>query len=570
MPTAENLRQLLYSIDGAGYKAYKRIEGVFSFPGFTLFIDHAQGDPFASPSRVRVRKPLSTSGIPSFCLENKERQIALRDYLARRVGHFMRKLARGHRGTGNSGAIYICHGGQEILERSAVVLEDDQVEMRFYMGLPASGRRVLGREAAEMFFKELPAIIDATFSWSDREREELLDFVRLYEDQEYLRHHVLPTLGLVAFVADGAILPRESGISEKPLPAPQAVPFVSPPSLQVTVDLIHRKGVRGMGIKKGVTVITGGGFHGKSTLLRALEKGVYNHIPGDGRELVITDPTAFKIRAEDGRRISGTSISFFITNLPFQADTDHFFTENASGSTSQAANIMEALEAGSRLLLIDEDTSATNFMIRDQRMQRLISRQKEPITPFIDRVRELYENYGVSSVIVIGGSGDYLEVADTVILMDNYRAHDVSEEARRIVAELPGKRLKEALPPPPSLFSDRKLISASLNPQKGSKIKAGAKARDKLEFGREILDIRSLEQIVDAGQTRAIAKILARLSVKLKSHREIEFAAVIRMLKQLIENFEKEVNAGRDGDLVVPRLLETVAVLNRMRSLRFH
>ena len=101
-----------------------------------------------------------------------------------------------------------------------------------------------------------------------------------------------------------------------------------------------------MGIRKGITLIVGGGYHGKSTLLKALEAGVYNHIAGDGREFVITDDTAFKLRAEDGRSITGVDISPFIKNLPNKKDTVHFSTEDASGSTSQAANLMEALESG--------------------------------------------------------------------------------------------------------------------------------------------------------------------------------------------------------------------------------
>ncbi len=239
-------------------------------------------------------------------------------------------------------------------------------------------------------------------------------------------------MGLVAFIANGAILPRESGVSEKPL-TQGALPFLAPPSLEIEVELPNQGKIKGLGIKKGITLITGGGFHGKSTLLKALERGIYNHIPGDGREGVVTLESAVKIRAEDGRFIASTDISPFISNLPFNLDTQKFSTPNASGSTSQAANIIEALESKSKLLLLDEDTCATNFMIRDKRMQTLIHKEDEPITPFIDRVKELYTSFGVSTILVLGGCGDYLEVADTVIMMKNYKPLDVTLPAKKII-----------------------------------------------------------------------------------------------------------------------------------------
>ena len=242
------------------------------------------------------------------------------------------------------------------------------------------------------------------------------EVTRASVDQEKIRKWLSET-GLVAFIADGSILPRRSGVDDRPLLV-NPVPFYSPDELAVNVDLPHQGMVRGMGIPPGVTLIVGGGFHGKSTFLNALEVGVYNHIPGDGREYVITDRDSVKIRAENGRSIQKVNISSFITNLPLMRDTIRFSTENGSGSTSQAASIIEALESGARILLIDEDTSATNFMIRDERMQELVVKEKEPITPFVDKVHKLYRDFAVSTLLVMGGSGDYFDVADTVIMMD--------------------------------------------------------------------------------------------------------------------------------------------------------
>lgn len=216
-----------------------------------------------------------------------------------------------------------------------------------------------------------------------------------------------------------------------------AVPFVSPESLRVTLDLPNRGSISGMGIPLGVTLIVGGGFHGKSTLLQALERGVYNHIAGDGREYVITDASAVKLRSEDSRSISNVDISLFIHDLPGKSDTTSFSTADASGSTSQAANVIEGIEAGTSLFLIDEDTSATNFMVRDELMQRVVADSEEPITPFISRVRDLYEKLGISSILVAGSSGSYFHVSDTVIQMKEYVPYDITERAKTTAAEFP-------------------------------------------------------------------------------------------------------------------------------------
>ena len=331
---------------------------------------------------------------------------------------------------GTSGLVAVEAGGQEVLLRNSCVIDDRFLEIRFVVGLPAAGRSVLAREAIEIFFTEIPAVAAESLFIDRVEGGAFAHHVDTVEDYHHLRSS-LSDLGLAAFVADGSLLARNSGVDDRPI-TNGGIPFVSPPSLSVTVTLPHRGRITGMGIPRGVTLIVGGGFHGKSTLLSALERGVYPHVPGDGRELVAADPTAVRIRAEDGRYIQKVDISPFITNLPLGRDTANFCSENASGSTSQAASIIEALEAGSSLLLIDEDTSATNFMIRDERMQQLITKDKEPITPFVDKVGKLFIDHGVSTILVMGGSGDYFDVADTVIAMDTYLPQDVSDRAKEI------------------------------------------------------------------------------------------------------------------------------------------
>ncbi|NJR60359.1 MAG: ABC-ATPase domain-containing protein, partial [Cyanobacteria bacterium CRU_2_1] len=440
MTTVQSLYQTLLHLDQRSYKAYKDIQGSYKFPGFTLIIDHVQGDPFAAPSRLRVQIPQTKAGFPEELYATPSREIALRDYLNRQFDRMAHSLSE-KRGSGKSGLISIAHPRQHVLERTSVLIDDRQVEARFVVGLPARGRTILGRQAATLLCEDLPDIVNRSLIYAALNANAIKRHIETVEDADWLRQQ-LADRHLVGFIPNGAILPRQSGVNDQPLNE-NAAPFQSPGSLQVKFDRPNQGIITGMGIPKGVTLIVGGGYHGKSTLLRAIALGIYNHIPGDGREQIVTDVAAVKIRAEDGRSIVGVDISPFINQLPQGRSTARFSTENASGSTSQAANIMEALEVGATVLLVDEDTSATNFMIRDRRMQALIAKDKEPITPFIDKIRQLYQEYDVSTILVMGGSGDYFDVADTVIAMADFEPHDVTEQAKAIAQEYATDRAPE-------------------------------------------------------------------------------------------------------------------------------
>ena len=264
-----------------------------------------------------------------------------------------------------------------MLANTAVQIRGDgTVEARFTVGLPAQGRRVLGRQACQLLLEELPRIIESSLMARSHAEEELWRHAAANEDADALRS-MLAERGLIAFVADGSILPRSSGVDDRPMGGDEVIPFSSPESLRIGYSLPNAGTVAGMGVGEGVTLIVGGGYHGKSTLLRAIERGVYNHRPGDGRELVVSAPDLVKIRAEDGRAVNGVDISAFIGDLPLGKSTRRFSSDNASGSTSQAAAIVEAMESGASGLLIDEDTAATNFLIRDARMQALVPKESE-------------------------------------------------------------------------------------------------------------------------------------------------------------------------------------------------
>lgn len=565
MQRKEKLFQTLKRIDGRGYKAYNDIKGNYDFETFTLYVDHVQRDPFAGPSLLRVEVSSKNAAFPSELLKNSQRITALEDYIARAFKSSIDKKVKGVGGSGHSGTFRIDSGGQEVLERTCVNIHEGNVELRFQVGLPAHGRRVMGKAATTMFRDILPVLAESSCFHSNLQSVDVKEHVETYEDAEHIRSE-LSGMGLVAFIADGSILPRESGVSQCPLK--DAVAFKSPDSMSVTIETPNHGPITGMGIRKGVTLVVGGGYHGKSTLLNALERGVYNHVPCDGRQFIVTDDSAVKIRAEDSRNIEKADISSFIHEPPGIRDTSEFSTENASGSTSQAANIIEAMEAGSKVLLFDEDTSATNFMIRDQRMQQLVSKEKEPITPFLDRIRELCTDHGVSTIMVMGGSGDYFDAADNVLMMDSYTAHDVTEEARRVADDFPVKRMKEIKSP--FKFKKRCPKPDSIKAFKGRKLKLDSKGTSTAVIGRSFVDLSQVEQLVEESQTRTIAHAIHYTS---KKHMDGK-----RTLGELLDLLEADINengldvlAAHPGlhppNFARPRRFEIAAAINRLRTL---
>ena len=559
------LKNELQRIDGKGYKAYKDLQGQYDFKDYILSIDHVQGDPFASPSRLRVIINRNKARFPEDLISEDYKKVAVSDLLTRLFYFNINKFSEKIFGSGKSGLVAISRCPQEILERTSIIINKDNIEARFYVGFPAKGRTVLARELEKILYNVIPSIVENTLMYENINKSKVIDRVKLVEDQEYIRSE-LKKRDLIAFIANGSILPRESGISQKPLK--NALPFKSPKSLEVEINLPNRGLIKGMGIKKGVTLIVGGGYHGKSTLLNALELGVYNHIEGDGRELVITDNTAVKVRAEDGRSIKNTDISLFIDNLPNGKDTIRFTTENASGSTSQAANIVEAIESKSTVLLIDEDTSATNFMIRDDLMQRLVSKEKEPITPFIEIVKPLYNQNDISTILVIGSSGDYFDVADCVIQMDNYEAKDVTKEAKSLMRGEINKRIEEKNIII-NLNFNRKLQKGTIeSTYKGVKIKTMGLSN--ININNENIDLRAVEQIVDNEQLNAIGAIMKYIEDNIIG-KDLSLEEVVNeAYKEIKRNGLISIDKikGGSGSMSLPRKQEVMSSYNRYRNLK--
>lgn len=565
MQSATELKQLLDRIDHRGYPAYKDTKGQYQFQGYIFSIDHVQGDPFASPSKVSVQVKGSTAGFPEELYKGRHQRAALQDEMTRQFYHAIQKYAFRAKGSGKSGLISVSKCGQEVLERTACEInpKNGDVKLRFEVGFPANGRTINARELEKIVFEFLPECVEQSLFYKNCDKKRVRSIIDLAEDQQYIREE-LETKDLIAFVANGAILPRESGVSDKPMKG--AVRFQSPKEMEVTMKLPHKGEISGMGIRRGITLIVGGGYHGKSTLLKALELGVYNHIQGDGREYVITKDDAMKIRAEDGRSIKKTDISMFINDLPNGKDTRGFYTEDASGSTSQAANVIESMEAGASVMLIDEDTSATNFMIRDELMQRVIHRDMEPITPFIDRILELYQVYGISTVIVAGSSGAYFHIADTIIQMDRYEPKEITKLAKETAKDFPAMSGMEN-PAEKPVFVRCPRQGRGFKPN--DRIKMKTMGKEMVQINRETIDLRYVEQLADTEQVSALGYCVRYAEKHLFQGKDTIQNVVDKLEEKICREGLSSLceSTASVANLAMPRRQEIFACLNRYRGL---
>lgn len=554
MSTLDDLRALLLRIDGGSYGGYKRARGSWLGARVDVGLDHVQGDPFAAPSVVRLR--VHDHGFSEDVTRPGPHQVALCDLLLRRFARAARAIER--RGSGKSGEVRVDVGGAAMLARSGCAFVDDALEVRIRVGLPARGRRVMGRAAVSLLLDALPRATEAVRSEAVS-RDEVLRWRRSALDHAVLIEQ-LDAAGLVAFIADGSVLPRSSGVDDAPLEG--AIPLEAPASLSVELHDAEGNPVRGLGVPKGVTLIAGAGFHGKSTLLQAIAEGVSPHIPGDGRERVATVRSAMKLRSEDGRAVTGVDVRPFINALPGTRDTARFDTADASGSTSLAAAIVESIEAGSRALLFDEDTCATNLLVRDARMQALVER--DTITPLVDRVQPLATELDVSTVLVVGGSGDYLDVADTVIAMDEFRPLDASARARAVCAALPSQRStsrSQASWSGPA----RVPVPSSLQPAtRTGRTKVRAHGLRDLCYGDDTIALDGLEQLVDPSQVRMLGVLLEWAS------RQRPGATIAELARRAVCAAENDGLYGMRSspELAAVRPEDVAAALNRLRGLK--
>ncbi len=575
MDSATQLNQQLMSINRKSYPAYKGLKGSYRFPEHILHIDHVQGDPFAAPSKLSVEVETKAAGFPEELFDKDYKRIALQDYLTRGFGRAVSDYMFKAQGSGKSGLMSISRCGQEVLERTALEMDKKRILVRFEVGFPANGRTINAPELKKILFDFIPACVKRSLYYKNLNGKKIEETVNLAEDQYVIRQELLKR-GLSAFVANGSVLPRESGVSDRPMK--DAVVFKSPKTMEIEMDLPHKGRIRGMGVQRGITLIVGGGYHGKSTLLKALELGVYNHIAGDGREYVITDDTAMKIRAEDGRAVSHVNISPFINHLPNKKDTVDFSTEDASGSTSQAANVVEAVESGSKVLLIDEDTSATNFMVRDALMQSVIARDQEPITPFIEQARKLYEEQGVSVILVAGSSGSYFYIADKILQMDTYQALDITDRVKEklegwkglegeahMAGQGPNGQSKKEAGAGSGWMRKKRYLKPGKIEKKHGQIKIKQFGKDSFSLGRETVELKYVEQLTDSEQTAALSYILKTVLERMEERNNQDLDTVVEKVLEEIDTKGLRCLAG-GVSMAQVRRQEVYACLNRYRG----
>ena len=550
MLSLEGLKELLKGIDGKRFSTYKRLKGiVIDYRVAKARFTKVQPDPHAPPSIIEVVISKSSHGFPKELL-TEPKSVPLTDYLARALYVVLRRLRR-KCGTGYSCYLGIPKPGPWILKRSCVEVCGDDLILRWFIGLPARGRRVLGREARNLLLNDVPKVINSITSLK-KEISKIERHVNNYLDQEFVRSWLCKN-GYVAFIVDGSVLPRESSISERPMP--NAVPFKSPKSLRVTIRLPSGKSVSGMAIPKGFTVITGGGYHGKTTLLESIQEGIYNHIEGDGRELVVSRGYTILVKAEDGRLVHHVDISTFISKLPSGDDTRDFTTLDASGSTSMAASINEAIELGAEVLLIDEDTSATNLLFKDEVMYGII--REEPIRPLSRQVRDLIKKTGTSVIAVVSASPSLLRYADHVVLMENYIPQDITEKVKEV---LKGLDQEEYSPPRVRVFKGIK----GLKKVRAKGFKIVTEYTDGTTFE---LDLTNNPRIVEVGQVKFIAITIRELSRLVK--KPLRTNELMKYLNKVIKKEGFNIETPTPPDLTWVDAFDVLWVLNRLYNAVF-
>jgi predicted ABC-class ATPase len=563
---------LLGALDGQPFDGYQQLSGrTFEHEHFHIRFVHIQGSPGAFPASVcQLFLPSSDLGLAGRRCSTTPRKVATADYLLRAFASSAAIHARQNRGSQGSGSFQPLPMPPQVLRRNVVAFNEGSARIAFHVSLPGSrNNRILSRQAQHMFATEMNAIV-CGLRKASADEERLKEHCDVVEDMLVIQER-LADFGLVAFVGDGAILPRRSSASQAPLKK-GAVAFYAPDNMAVEMDFPNAGRVRGLGIRQGVSVLVGGGYHGKSTLLDALAKGVYPHIPGDGREQVITHPDAAVVCAEEGRSVSGLDITGFIDRLPGDIHASHFWTQNASGSTSEAAAIIEAVLAGAKFLLVDEDSSAINFLVKDPDMRTLIP--EDPITPLVDRIRDLHRRYGVSTLVAMGASAGYLGVADQVIAIRNYLPVSVSGRLNKLSPpqpETPADLLK--------LSDNRRLLPGNFNPAyRARRLDKTVPVRIKplrlrekvLEYGNEALDLTTLAGLVDPHQVVAVgyALLLARDEIRQSRISPSDLAA--RLVRRIEEEGLGVLNSAVDSPvfLAYPRRLELAGAINRIRNLK--
>lgn len=568
------LYQKIRTLNGKNYGLYKSLaEKPWDFGDFVLEFLHVQGDPYAPASRVTIRAKLQILGYAAEWGGTFERRLALSDFLHRKLSRLVQEKY-----PDKDAAVIFDVAGPEMLVRNSLWIDNGELRACLQVKLPGEGRKIQAELAAEILTMVLPDLVSAGLYYDKSDEGALQEHYRVLAERKEILSQI-DACGLCAFVPDGAVLPRASGLSEMPLE--KAIPFVAPEEMAVTLNVCGRE-IRGMGIPKGISVITGGAFHGKSTLLQALTRSVYPHIPGDGREGIVIDETALRIGVEDGRSVRGTDLSMFVRDLPGGVSTKNFNTLSASGSTSEAANLLEAMEAGSQTFLIDEDSSAVNFLIRDVRVRKLLGDDREPLIPLTDRIKELAAA-GFSFILVAGACGDYLDLADNIIVMANYKAECAKFSPAPSTSSWRGEAPTGSTEPaevtqPRAFATYMQPLQKSVRPTSAveRQVKVKLAGDTLLQIGFLVSDTSRLNTLVDKQQRFGAGFILLNLLQNAASNTDAvpsngtAVQSVAGVAQKLCENIKnvgfRNLPQGMSREMSLPRPVDIACVAFRLRE----
>lgn len=573
MKDKKEFYNLLAELDGQPFSEYEQLVGDFDFSRYVIKCTKINLDASGEENSVfSIRIPQTIAEIPEYLFDSPVRRTAMEDLLLRRLSANIEAIASFDQNGVARRHIHSTSPNQKILPRNALQLTKEYIEVYIQITLPIQQMLVDGEPmisidgeiAQHIFFDDLPEIVSNSLLYCNIDVADADLFVNNMEDADRLRQH-LGASGQVSFIAEGSLITR---ISAEDLPDyERLVPIEIDDSLIEEVEVPHGGTVRGLGIPNGLTLILGESNSGRVDLTDAITQGIYNHIPGDGREHVVTVADAVSIGSEVGRSIQQVDISAFARELPDGGNPTSYSTPSAGSFTSQAASTVEFLEAGARVLIFDEHTSSSTFLSADTRVSPLLGDSTR--NTLAARARRMVDELGIS-MIVAGSSlvAEFIPIADKILKVDDFRVTDITEEAKALEI-VPSSVVNDNVNLGSMLSRSRWIMPSSIDPSIGREdLVIHAEDADFLQFGRSIVELDGIKQIADADQARAIGFVLYYAKL-----RYMDEGYPIREILDLVDrdlSNEGLNSLARDlrGDLARPRRYEVAAALNRFPGFR--
>ena len=551
MRDKREFHSILTTIHGKDASAYMALAGDFDFTRFVLHHIRiaVQGDAETVATLV-LHVPQMIAGFPESLFETPIRRTALEDHLTREVA---KAVSRVQSLTGVTGpdTIRFVNPGPHILPRSAFVVASDFVEARLSVCLPVKDGKVDADSARRIFFDLLPQIVTDAMIFCYQDAEQIQRFVQVMEDADEIRQSLMQQ-GLVGFVAEGSS------------PSPNGPALTIDESIRTEIGVPNAGTLNGLAIPSGVTVVLGDPLSGRHELVAALGDGVYNHIPEDGRSLIVTVPDAVRVCAEPGRPVRNVDLRAFLRDSQAAASVS---TASASGHVSQMATSMEALQAGAQVLMYDESDSDAAFLAADARLRTVSGGHPGQAIPLSDRVRQMADEWRIS--IVIGAwacAGPFLASADRILWIENGVVRDVTDSARDVGFDAPDAQIHSL----PELATEtRRICPSSIDPSCGfDDARIEAPTPDTIQFGRSIIHLAGVPQVADESQAFTLGLIL--------NYAKLHHLDTDRSLSEVLDLIDQELGMegldtlARDlrGNLARPRRFEIAAALNRLPTLR--